>query len=127
MKNTEHTPKRRMFIISFGDSRKYRVIIDNSGNKDALAPIVKTENELNAFLAKEFPGDTFAYYTTPRITEVNAEHEAKYAQYPVFDDKAVADVKKELVREIEVMNSDRRLNSNDPWGTGNVGISFSEQ
>ncbi|MCM1320081.1 MAG: hypothetical protein NC217_06825 [Muribaculaceae bacterium] len=126
MKNTTQDKERRMFIISFGDSKKYRIIVDNDDNEHALAPVVKTENELNRFLAREFPNDTFAYYTTPRITEVNPEHEAEYASYPKFDDKAVADVKKELVREIQVMNSDRRLNSNDPWGTGENGITFPE-
>ena len=106
-----------MYIISFGDSKKYKILVDNNENENALAPIVETENELNRFLAREFPNDTFAYYTTPRITEISPEQEAKYASYPAFDDKAVADVKKELVREIEVMNADHRLDSNDPWGT----------
>lgn len=126
MKNTTQDKANRMFIISFGDSKKYRIIVDNNNEEGALAPVVETENELNRFLAREFPDDTFSYYTTPSIMEVSPEHEAKYASYPKFDDKAIADVKRELVREIEVMNSDRRLNSNDPWGTGNNGISFSE-
>lgn len=126
MKDTAKAPVRRMFIVSFGDSKKYRITIESRDNKNALAPIVASENELNKFLAKEFPGETFAYYTTPRITEVSIDHAGRYESYPVLDDKALSDVKKELVREIEVMNSDRRLNSNDPWGTGSVGIAFHE-
>lgn len=114
MKSTDKRDTRRMFIISFGDSRKYKVTV--SDKKEALAPLVRTENELNQFLAREFPSEAFAYYTTPRITEVDIAHEDEYAAYPEFNSKAVADVKKELVREIEVMNSDRELNSNDPWG-----------
>lgn len=115
MKDTE---KRRMFIISFGDSRKYKVTVEADGKDGTLAPFVRTEKELNRFLADRFPGETFAYYTTPRLTEVSPEHADKYSSYPEFDDKAVAEVKRELVREIKVMNDNRELNANDPWGTG---------
>lgn len=116
MKNTKEESKRRMYIVSFGDSRKYRILVDSEDNENALKPVVDTENELNRFLAREFPGETFAYYTTPRVTEVNPEHADKYASYPPLDSRAIEDVKDVLIREIEVMNSDRELNSNDAWG-----------
>lgn len=108
------TDTRRMFIISFGDSRKYKVIVDAAGRESALAPFVRTEKELNSFLAHEFPGETFAYYTTPRLTEVNPAHADRYASYPDFDDKAVAEVKAELMREVKVMNENRKLDADDP-------------
>lgn len=109
----------RLYIISFGDSRKYRLFYDpQTGNaKSALLPFVEYENELNDYLSKQFPGETFAYYTTPRITEVEADHADRYASYPEFDSRAMDEVKKELVKEIKVMNDNRERNSNDPWGS----------
>lgn len=112
----ENTTK--LYIISFGDSRKYRMFYDAKTGKakSALLPFVEYEKELNAYLGGLFPGETFAYYTTPRITEVEAAHADKYADYPLFDSKAKEEVKEELVREINVMNDNRALNDNDPWG-----------
>lgn len=115
---------RRMFIVSFGNSRQYKVTYEpNRDGGSALAPFVSLEKELNDYLAGRFPGETFAYYTTPRVTEVDVKHEANYADYPTFDRSAVEDVKRELTREIEVMNSDKELNSNAPWGEVRGGIS----
>lgn len=113
------TDKRRMFIVSFGNGREYKVTYEPATDGPAvLSPFVSLEKELNDYLARRFPGETFAYYTTPRVTEVDVRHEASYADYPTFDRAAVEDVKRELTREIEVMNSDREQNDNDPWGLG---------
>lgn len=114
------TNKRRIFIVSFGNSRQYKVTFEPRNREETdrgLAQMAHYEKELNDYLAKKFPGDTFAYYTTPRITEVSVDNEAKYEDYPTFDERAVEEVKHLLEREIEVMNDDRMLNSNDPWGT----------
>lgn len=126
MKNTatENKNKERIFIVSFGDSRKYKVVVKGAHRADALAPLVKAEKELNSYLAKEFPAQSFTYYTTPKIQEIDPAHNREYTSYPDFDDKAVAEVKEQLTREVKVMNQNRELNSNDPWGTGEAGISF---
>lgn len=114
MKDTEG---RRVFIVSFGNSRKYKVTYEpKRDGKSVFGSLVSLEKELNDYLAYRFPGDSFAYYTTPKVTEISVEHEAGYADYPPFDHAAVEDVKRELAREIEVMNKDKELNSNDPWG-----------
>lgn len=118
------TDKIRMFIISFGDSRKYKVTVKAKDHEGALAPFVRTEKELNRFLSDKFPGETFAYYTTPRITEVNPEHADRYESYPEFDDKAVDEVKEVLVREVMVMNDNSERNANDPWGTHRNDLNF---
>lgn len=114
MKTTENT---RLYIISFGDSRKYRLLYNPESGiaESALLPFVKYEKELNEYLSQQFPGDTFAYYTTPRITEVEISHADQYASYPEFNDDVMDDVKKELIREINVMNANRLNNDNAPW------------
>lgn len=60
MKTTENT---RLYIISFGDSRKYRLLYNPESGiaESALLPFVKYEKELNEYLSQQFPGDTFAY------------------------------------------------------------------
>ena len=114
----KNTPKNRLYIISFGDSRKYRLLYDpaTGSAKGALEPFVDYEKELNEYLAKEFPGDTYAYYTTPRVTEIEESMVSEYDDYPLFDRRAMEEVKRELVREIQVMNDNRERNSNDAWG-----------
>lgn len=41
---------------------------------------------------------------------------SEYDDYPLFDRRAMEEVKRELVREIQVMNDNRERNSNDAWG-----------
>lgn len=114
MKNTE----KRLYIISFGESRKYRLLVDSAATEGAAkkgSPLVYYEKVLNDFLAEQFPGDTYTYFTTPKVEEVYAAHLDQYADYPEFTDAALEEVKEELVREINVMNADRALNSDAPW------------
>lgn len=113
---------KHIYIVSFGDSRKYRFVFDdiyeNGKHKDT--PLVKLENYLNSYLKKEFPGETFAYYTTPKITEVSPEHESQFTSYPPLDEKAVEEIKAELKREIMVMNEARQQSSDAPWNDVNA-------
>lgn len=113
MKNTDKNGRNRLFIISFGDSRKYRVEI-NAG--ETRTPFADYEKELNDYLNAQFPDEPFAYFTTPRITEVEYAHKPDYAAYPEMSRAAMDDIKHELLREVRVMNATRRLDSNDAWG-----------
>lgn len=107
----------KIYIVSFGDSEKYRlpVLEDNSEDHPHDTPLVRLENELNSYLKERFPEDTFAYFTTPKVTEISALHADQYASYPMLDDAAVEEIKKVLVREIEVMQSEKQLDSDAPW------------
>ena len=109
---------KRLFIVSFGDSRKYRMEYADANDPYSLvhsAPFSEIEAELNEYLKSEFPDESFAYYTSPKVTEVNWEHRDQYKDYPVLDAKAIADIKKVLVKEVEDMNSNRTLNDDAPW------------
>ena len=66
MKNTTINEADRLYIIAFGDSRKY--LLPAKENEDAVTNL---ERELNEYLSSRFPGENFAYFTTPEITEVD--------------------------------------------------------
>ncbi|MBD5227426.1 MAG: hypothetical protein HDS67_05180 [Bacteroidales bacterium] len=113
----------RLFIVSFGDSRKYRMEYADALDPHALvhsAPFTEIENELNEYLKKEFPDETFAYYTSPKVTEVDWEHRDKYASYPVLDAAAIDSIKKLLAKEVRDMNANKTLNNNAPYADAPV-------
>lgn len=113
--------KKRLYIVSFGDSRKYRVEVDDHSTTYVHENhFLKLEKELNDYLAEKFPDSTFAYYTTPRVTEVDVCHAAKYDGYPELDGKAVEEIKKVLVEEIRNMESQRGLDNNAPFADVSV-------
>lgn len=109
---------KRLFIVSFGDSRKYRMEYTDENNPYSLehsAPFTEIESELNAYLKSQFPDESFAYFTSPKVTEVSWEHRDKYLEYPVLDAAAIEDIKKVLVEEVKDMNSNKALNADAPW------------
>lgn len=104
---------KRIYIVSFSDSRQYIIREDADAEKSRL---VEIENMLNNFLSKKFPEDSFAYYTTPKVVEINEElASTEYSGYPELDDKAVEEIKKELEIEIKDMRSNARLDSDAPF------------
>lgn len=115
MENNKH-----IYIVSFGDSKEYKLEYEGAeSNAENEASLIKLENYLNAFLKEKFPNGSFAYYTTPKITEIAPEHMSQFESYPPLDDEAVEEIKKVLVREVKVMNSDKELNSNALWSDVN--------
>lgn len=112
---------KQYFLVKFGDSRVYRVEYDGKeiDGKHDDSPLVRVEKELNDYLRKEFPGDTFAYFTTPKVTEISPEHEAKVREYPELDARAVNDIKHILRTEVETMEAVRRDNDNAPFSKMN--------
>lgn len=115
--------KNRLFIVSFGDSRKYRMEYSDALDPQALvhsAPFTEIENELNSYLKSEFPDETFAYYTSPKVTEVDWSHRDQYSDYPLLDAKAIDSIKKLLANEVRDMNANRQLNDNAPFADAPV-------
>ena len=103
----------KIFVVSFSDSKKYLMKESAEREKSRLTEI---ENILNVFLTKEFPEDTFAYYTTPRVEEINEVIAAdEYAGYPLLDDKAIEEIKKELEQEIKNRDADQKMDSDAPY------------
>ena len=78
--------KEKYYIVSFSDSKKY---LYEEKENDHLESIQRVEKELNSYLRTLFPDETFAYFTTPRLTEINPEHLARYSGYPRFDEHSI--------------------------------------
>lgn len=111
--------EKRLYIVSFGDSRKYKVEFNDNENIDNFHhtdPLADVEEEIREFLDKEFPGEPLAYYTTPRITEVNYSDRDQYLGYPELDRVEIERIKCSLRREVEVRDEDDiMLNLNAPY------------
>ena len=104
---------KKIYVVSFSDSRKYIMRDSAEREKSRLAEI---ENTLNSFLGKEFPEETFAYYTTPKVEEINEDiASTEYAGYPLLDARAVEEIKKELEQELKDRDADRVLDSDAPY------------
>ena len=113
----------KLYIVSFGDSRKFRYPCTVKNGIDAMhhaAPFAKIENELHDYLKTVFPDQTFAYYTCARVTEVDQAHADKYADYPLLDQQAIDEIKKELVKEIKDADETKMLNDTAPFADAPV-------
>lgn len=103
--------KYKFYIVSFSDSRKFKLtVIDGD-----LSILSRIEKELNSYLKSLFPEQTFAYYTTPQVTEISYAHRDQYASYPDLDAKAVEEIKAELRKEVQIANDLRTDNSDAPF------------
>lgn len=114
--------KKRLYIVSFGDSNKYRVEFEDVANVDPFHhtnPLCKVEAEIEEYLGKLFPGEPLAYYETPKVTEVNWDDRAEYESYPVLDDTAVKEIEAVLKKGVENMESQKVLDNNAPYADVN--------
>lgn len=109
--------KKRLYIVSFGDSDKYRVEFDDVDNVDPFHhtnPLAHAEHEIEDYLNRMFPDEPLAYFETPKVTEVRWEDRAKYASYPVLDEEAVKKIESTLRTGVENMEDQKTLNNNGP-------------
>ena len=96
--NTEKENGGKIYLVSFGNSDKYLLHDNSAGEKSELARI-----------------ETFAYFTTPRVTEISPAHASQYSDCALLDTRALESIKKVLAREVEDMEAARRLNDNAPF------------
>ncbi len=101
-----------MYIVSFGNSKKYVVHIDSKSQ--ALNDL---RQEIKGYLERKFPEmKGLNYYDKMTIKFVPKDEEAQYAGYPEFNAESVPEIKQTLASEVEDEASVRRLNDNDPYG-----------
>lgn len=105
---------RKFYIVSFSDSKKYKLTVPADGNLSMLSDI---ESKLNTYLKSLYPDETFAYYTTPRLTEISWEHRNRYASYPELNLDALGAIKAELRREVKIENELHQENCNAPYAS----------
>lgn len=105
----------RLYIISFGDSKQYRMYY---GGNSASSPVRTTrltdvERELNAYLRHAFPtiSGTF-FYTSPKVSQVPSGSENRYAEYPMLDSSAIPALKELLATEMREMIETGRREAN---------------
>ncbi len=107
------TAKKHLYIISFGDSNKYRLVTDCDAQH--ISRLADYEKQLNDYLHGLFPGETFAYFTTPKVEEISMAHADQYASYPELDDKALEDIKALLKTELENREDQKEMDSDAPF------------
>ncbi|MCM1290503.1 MAG: hypothetical protein NC201_03190 [Prevotella sp.] len=108
----------RLYIVSFGDSNKYRYEFADVMSEDPVKkvnPLDWLEKDLHDFLEEKFPGRTFAYLVTPRVTEVLWKNREKYIGFPELNRIAVEQIKSVLIEEVESREDLKRLNNNAPY------------
>ena len=100
----------KTYIISFGNSTKYRLNADE-------ASLANLKNDIRKYLVKKFPQiSDLSFFDKMTVTEVNPGNSAEYASYPEFNEESVSEIKKVLSTEVRNEESVCRLNSNAPWG-----------
>lgn len=116
--------EKKLYIVRFGESAKYRMEYDVPEGTDPLHkpnPFAKIEKELTDYLYKQLPeAEDLAYFTSAKATEVYEDHREKYASYPLLDEKAIETIKKELLKEAQVRMANREENLNAPFSTGDA-------
>lgn len=113
--------KKRLFIVSFGNSREYRLEVSDSGDSYLLIhkdPLEKVEVEIKEYLSSRFPGQNLAYFESAKATEVDPD-DMKYADYPELDEQGIAEIEKELVTEVEMRSATRELDRDAPYSNVN--------
>ncbi|MDE5796453.1 MAG: hypothetical protein K2H75_05035 [Muribaculaceae bacterium] len=110
--------KKKLYIVSFGDSEKYRLVL----KEDDSETLENVEKKLDSYLRDKFPGDSFAYFTSPKVTEVAWEHRDRYETYPELDDKAIEAIKAVLAKEVKDRDDMQQLNSDAPYDNTGDGV-----
>lgn len=105
---------KKLYLVAFSDSKQYTLYADKAEELNVLANI---EKELNEYLKTLFPDETFAYFTTPRVTEISEKHIHNYDGYPVLNEEAIDQIKRELKREVKVREEVETMNSDAPQNT----------
>ena len=100
----------KTYIISFGNSTKYRLNADE-------ASLVDLKNDIRKYLVNKFPQiSDLNFFDKMTVTEVDSANSAEYASYPEFNEKSICEIKQVLSTEVHDEESVRNLNSNAPWG-----------
>lgn len=114
----DNESKKKLYIVSFGDSEKYRLVL----KEDDSETLQNVEKKLDSYLRNRFPGDSFAYFTSPKVTEVAWEHRGQYESYPELDDKAIAAIEAVLAKEVKNRDDMKQFNSDAPYDNTGDGV-----
>ena len=113
------TEKKKLYVVSFGNSRKYLMEYTVPAHADQLRkpnPFAHIEAALRAYLERHLPeANDFTYYTSARATEVCSGHRDRYADYPALNDRSLQEIEHELLNEVRDGRANRRISLNAPF------------
>lgn len=99
----------KVCILSFGNSTKYRLPVEESEDKD----IALIRGDVKEFLKRKFPQlDANGFYDKVTLEELS-EEEAK--GYSLFDESALEAIKSLLGSEVRNSEAVAKLNLNAPF------------
>lgn len=114
----ETTGKYRIYLVSFVNSRQYRLEfkdVVNPYNFKHYNPLAEVEQQISEYLTINFPDCSLAYYETPRVEEVEWKDRTNYETYPPLDQTAVKEIEEVLKNEIENHANQKKLDLNAPY------------
>ena len=91
--------KKKLYVVSFGNSRKYLMEYTVPAHADQLRkpnPFAHIEAALRAYLERHLP-------------------EANYADYPALNDRSLQEIEHELLNEVRDGRANRRISLNAPF------------
>lgn len=77
------------------------------------------DKEVKEYLEKQFPGQSLAYFETPKVTEIREADLAEYKNYPKLDATAVKEIESVLRKGINIRQEDNILDSDAPYSDVN--------
>lgn len=118
--------KKKLYIVSFGNSDKYRYVYTVPEGADALrkpSPFADLERRLSDYLHSRFPADNaLAYYTTAKATEVDHRHAQRFRDYPELNEEAIRKIEHTLAKEVELEDDVKKYNFNAPFAKVGEGM-----
>ncbi|MCM1369194.1 MAG: hypothetical protein NC204_02355 [Candidatus Amulumruptor caecigallinarius] len=101
------------FLISFGNSKKYRIVVPEGECPDIIDP----EERVRAFIEKKFPmAHGKSFLSTSTIEPIKDDELSLYEDYPLFVEDNIMDFIRSANRQAEVDEDVHYNNSNAPWG-----------
>lgn len=106
-----------LYIVSYGDSRQYRVRFEGTKEQLAAQPFMKElEREMQKYIESAVAeGSHAARFTVPEIREVAGGRESEYDAYPELDINSAKEIESILLTEVKDMESVKKLNLNAPY------------
>lgn len=98
------------YIISFGDSAKYRVSFDGTRDEfEKSDKLLSIREKVNDYLKKEFPADDYEAVTRLNVNDDDG------GDYESFDDAGIGSLLESVKTQVEVELDTEELNNNAPY------------
>lgn len=112
----------KLYIVSYGNSTKFRVMYPGSEEELEKDPKIKDlSKKLKDYLEKEVKiGSQAESFSTPKIIKPVPSDKEDYSEYPDLLHSSFDEIKKVLLREVQTMQSVKEMNKNAPFGDDTI-------